>query len=52
MATEHMTPPMIMRGTIARRLEPAGIQRYTVRAPKPPIMKISPWAKLMSWMIP
>lgn len=31
---------------------PDGRANQTVRAPKPPVMKISPWAKLMSWTMP
>jgi hypothetical protein len=31
---------------------PPGSQSQMVRAPKPPTMKISPWAKLMSWTMP
>ena len=29
-----------------------GISIQAVSAPKAPIMKISPWAKLISWMMP
>ncbi len=47
-----MIAPMIMRGSASSTLVPLGSMSQTVRAPKPPVMKISPWAKLMSWTMP
>ncbi len=50
-ATEAMMPPMSISGsTQTWSGEPSRVK--TVREPKAPIMKISPWAKLISWMIP
>ena len=45
-------PPMSITGSDPDVVpcEPSRVQ--TVRAPKAPIMKISPWAKLISWMMP
>jgi hypothetical protein len=35
-----------------KRLRPANVPESTVMPTKEPIMKLSPWAKLMSSMIP
>ena len=50
--TEAMIAPSIMSGRTQRARVPWNSSVQVVRAPKPPIMKISPWAKLMSWTMP
>ena len=45
-------PPMSISGSIQRDVLPPGTTSQTVSAPNAPIMKISPWAKLISWMMP
>ena len=45
-------PPSSMSGRATPAGVPLGRAMYVVSAPKPPSMKISPWAKLMSWMMP
>ncbi len=51
MTTELMMPPMIISGRAQSWVgDPSQVQ--TVNEPNAPIMKISPWAKLISWMMP
>ncbi|CAM5725859.1 hypothetical protein STENM223S_08475 [Streptomyces tendae] len=45
--------PISMSGSAIHMEVPSGkMYRCTVMAPKAPTMKISPWAKLMSWTMP
>ena len=52
MPTEAITPPISISGRIQIDVVPLGTSSQTVSAPNAPIMKISPWAKLISWMMP
>ena len=44
--------PMIMIGRIHTLVLPSKNNRYVVSAPNAPIMKTSPWAKLISCTMP
>ncbi len=50
--TEAMIAPMIMKGSTHRAVLPWKKTVQVAKAPKAPIMKISPWAKLISWTMP
>ncbi len=45
-------PPISMIGSSTSEVEVPGTMNQVANAPNAPIMKISPWAKLMSWMMP
>ena len=50
--TDAMIAPMIMIGRIHTLVLPSKNNRYVVSAPNAPIMKTSPWAKLISCTMP
>ncbi len=52
MPTEEITPPISISGSTHSDVVPLGTSSQTVSAPNAPIMKISPWAKLINWMMP
>ena len=44
--------PTIMIGRVHNAVFPSKRTSHVDRAPNAPIMKISPWAKLINWMMP
>ena len=50
--TEAATAPRIMTGSTHSDVCPLKSTVHVASAPKAPIMKTSPWAKLISWTIP
>ena len=50
--TEARIAPMIMKGSTHKSVLPWKKISQVERAPNAPIMKISPWAKLISWTMP
>jgi hypothetical protein len=50
--TEAMMAPIIMIGSTQRARLPSKSTLHVAKAPKAPIMKTSPWAKLMIWTMP
>ncbi len=51
-STEAAIAPTSMIGSVHRAVSPSKKISQVDRAPKAPIMKISPWAKLISWTMP
>ena len=51
-ATEATIAPIIMIGSTHTARVPWKSTLHVARAPNAPIMKTSPWAKLMSWTMP
>ncbi len=52
MPIEARTAPMSMIGRIQMDVLPSKKTVQTASDPNAPIMKTSPWAKLMSWTMP
>ena len=50
--TEARIAPRIMNGRTQKARLPSKKISQVERAPNAPIMKISPWAKLISWTMP
>ena len=50
--TEARIAPMIMNGSVYNAVLPSKKISQVERAPNAPIMKTSPWAKLISWTMP
>ena len=50
--TEAIIAPRIMNGRTQKARLPSKKISQVERAPNAPIMKISPWAKLISWTMP